>query len=92
MPRSTVFELIGRKAIDTMDRDFAKLTPAEQRHAMATVLADDLPGALAGIASAALPVIWHHVKQTPLVRRALTTLSNITGVDLNDSRAGYLGN
>lgn len=83
---------MGRKATLRLDGEFDKLTSQQRRRFLAAVIADDLPAMFGKIASAALPIVWSHVKRTPLVQRALTALKEVTGVDLNDHNPNYLGN
>lgn len=75
-----------------LDQTFNSLDTNDQKKVLATILTDDWAPVIKATMSTALPAIWNLLKRTSYIQRALATLKDYTGVDLNDDNGNYLGN
>lgn len=77
--------------METLNDKFHTLDKNEQKQFLCEVLGDDWAGVIRGISSAVLPQLWTMVKKSSYGQKALSTLRDYLGLDLNDDHV-VLGN
>lgn len=79
------------KQVESLNDKFHTLDKNGQKQFLCEVLGDDWAGVVRGLSSAVLPQLWTMVKKSSYGQKALSTLRDYLGLDLNDDHV-VLGN